>query len=775
MIAHDNKENIMPRIRRKVGSFLDGVQNAAIVKITDSAPTTAWINFNIGDVIVNKTTRIAYMLMSKETGVASWEAIVGDAYDYQESILKQCAVGDATETEGNRYLASATGGAWTETYIYEFSSGEWVEFIPSKGCLTYDENTSGYLLFDGSSWGSFTTGITTIAAATDVTITTAAEANVLVFDTTWKNQAISGDVSLVKGGGMTVTDLTIASEAQGDILRRNATSWGRLAAKTDKQILIGDGTDITSVAISGDIAITNLGAVTVTDLTLTSEAQGTIAQFDGTNWVVLPVGTVGQSLLSGGIAAANYWGAPSIASASLLANGCVLSDAGANDATLVFTTQTVATAALTIPDVESVADTFVFTTLAQTLASKTLTTPKIVTTGAIHDDGGNAYLTFVESATPRDSIQITQGDAAVGATIASITDDTNANLNLSAAGTGDVAFLNGTEMLAVRTTNNLLFTFTDQATAESTCVFPSQTNASDTVCLLAETQALTNKTITAGDINGGTIDNITSFGIRSTGAAFDLKFATTEAIAADRTVTWNVGNAARSITLGGDISTGGALTTLGDFIQTGVHNIGLTTTGATAITLPTAGIVVATAAAATNGQLIVGSTGVSPVSATVGHSGGTLTSTLGAGTLNIDTASSMIQTATIEISNAQLKALNGTPIQLVAAPGADKFVDFLGAVIGLNYATAAMDDPTGDGDIQIRYDAGTVASLTVEAAGFIDAAANAATTCKPLATDVIIVANKKLELYNDAAEYTSGGGSTATLTVCVNYRVLDLS
>ena len=36
-----------------------------------------------------------------------------------------------------------------------------------------------------------------------------------------------------------------------------------LNAKTDKQILIGNGTDVVSVAVSGDVTISNLGAVTI--------------------------------------------------------------------------------------------------------------------------------------------------------------------------------------------------------------------------------------------------------------------------------------------------------------------------------------------------------------------------------------------------------------------------------------------------------------------------------------------------------------------------------
>ena len=60
------------------------------------------------------------------------------------------------------------------------------------------------------------------------------------------------------------------------------------------------------------------------------------------------------------------------ASASILSDGVILQDAGANDATLAFTTQTVGAPTLTVPDFSSVSDTFAFVTLAQTLVSKTI-------------------------------------------------------------------------------------------------------------------------------------------------------------------------------------------------------------------------------------------------------------------------------------------------------------------------------------------------------------------------------------------------------------------
>ena len=45
------------------------------------------------------------------------------------------------------------------------------------------------------------------------------------------------------------------------------------------------------------------GSVDGSAISLTSQAQGTIMYFNGSNWVILPVGTVGQAILSGGAGA----------------------------------------------------------------------------------------------------------------------------------------------------------------------------------------------------------------------------------------------------------------------------------------------------------------------------------------------------------------------------------------------------------------------------------------------------------------------------------------
>lgn len=94
-------------------------------------------------------------------------------------------------------------------------------------------------------------------------------------------------------------------------------------------------------------------------------------------------------------------------------------------------------------------------------------------------------------------------------------------------------------------------------------------------------------------ITGGTHTGSTALGIRSTGASFDVRFAATEVLTADRTLTWVLGDANRSITLGGNVALGGAFTMSGAFGFTG------TLTGATTVTFPTTGTLATIAGAET--------------------------------------------------------------------------------------------------------------------------------------------------------------------------------
>lgn len=248
---------------------------------------------------------------------------------------------------------------------------------------------------------------------------------------------------------------------------------GNYTADANKIVKVNAGeTALEFVTLSGDVAMSAAGVVTVTDLTITNEAQGDLIYFNGTNWVRLAAGTNGYVLKTQGAAANPTWIDPATLPLGI-ATGLSQNfsfEGGANDIAVSTTSQTVGAGALTIPDFAGVADTFAFVTLAQTLVNKTLTAP---------------------------------------------------------------------------------------------------------------------------DINGGTADALTSLSVRSTGAAFDLKFATAEAITAARTLSWVLNNVDRTIDIAGNLTFAGAFTT------SGAHATTLTMTAPTTLTLPTTGTLATLAGAET--------------------------------------------------------------------------------------------------------------------------------------------------------------------------------
>ena len=97
-------------------------------------------------------------------------------------------------------------------------------------------------------------------------------------------------------------------------------------------------------------------------------------------------------------------------------------------------------------------------------------------------------------------------------------------------------------------------------------------------------------TITTPTITGGTHTAITGLGIRSTGTgAFDLQLTNTENLTANRALTLTLNDAARTISLAGNLTLAGALTTASSFTTSGANALTLTTTGSTNVTLPTSG------------------------------------------------------------------------------------------------------------------------------------------------------------------------------------------
>ncbi len=114
--------------------------------------------------------------------------------------------------------------------------------------------------------------------------------------------------TISSSGKVDFAALTVSGQTQGDVMYHNGTAWVRLSTGTNGQLLESGGAAANPAwtTLAGDASGTVDGN-TVTDLTLTSEAQGTIAYFNGSNWVILAVGTADQFLQTKGAAANPVW------------------------------------------------------------------------------------------------------------------------------------------------------------------------------------------------------------------------------------------------------------------------------------------------------------------------------------------------------------------------------------------------------------------------------------------------------------------------------------
>jgi len=133
----------------------------------------------------------------------------------------------------------------------------------------------------------------------------------------------------------------------------------------------------------------------------------------------------------------------------------------------------------------------------------------------------------------------------------------------------------------------------------------------------------------------------------------------------------------------------------------------------------------------------------------------------------------------VTIPSASVVVLNGTPFQLVPAPGAGKVLIFVGATLALKYSGVAYGAPNAAADLVVKYQnaAGAQASVQCETTGFINATANAIRYIGALGSaatagvgDVTPLVNQPLVLHNlNAAEFATG---TSSLILYVLYRTI---
>lgn len=132
-------------------------------------------------------------------------------------------------------------------------------------------------------------------------------------------------------------------------------------------------------------------------------------------------------------------------------------------------------------------------------------------------------------------------------------------------------------------------------------------------------------------------------------------------------------------------------------------------------------------------------------------------------------------TATVDLTNAQIKAMRATPVELVPAQGAGTVIEFVGAVLILDYGSNALTESTDN--MAVEYNDGTAATASeaIESGSFIDATADTITNAVPV-KDVVDasadIVNKNLALANTGdGEFAGNAGNDTVMRVVTTYRV----
>ena len=132
------------------------------------------------------------------------------------------------------------------------------------------------------------------------------------------------------------------------------------------------------------------------------------------------------------------------------------------------------------------------------------------------------------------------------------------------------------------------------------------------------------------------------------------------------------------------------------------------------------------------------------------------------------------------ITTVQLLDLEGTPITIVTAPGANRIAVLSYIIFEANFTAAALGDAAAQGNLLVRYDgAGADTNIGIqEADGLIDAGADrvailwlgtgAGTTSNVQAAATNLV-NTEIELLNDGGTFTDPGAADTTLVVHAFY------
>lgn len=141
-------------------------------------------------------------------------------------------------------------------------------------------------------------------------------------------------------------------------------------------------------------------------------------------------------------------------------------------------------------------------------------------------------------------------------------------------------------------------------------------------------------------------------------------------------------------------------------------------------------------------------------------------------------AAPVVRSVRVTLSNAQVLALNATPVTLVAAPGAGRYLEFVGATLYKPAGTAYANIAVGE-DLAVKYTDGSGLDVAVaEMTGFADQTTAQLRHINPqtgalaagTVSDYTPVANAALVAHMLTGEIDTG---TSAFRLRVFYRVLQ--